>query len=81
MKRKLRLVFWMEGLAAIAAGLSLVLTLLWRDWIEIIFHIDPDNSSGFVEWSIVLLSLTATIFFGFLANREWHRSTASEARS
>ena len=32
-----------------------MITFVWRDWIEILFRIDPDERSGAVEWVIVAL--------------------------
>lgn len=37
------------GLAGLSSQL-LVLTLAWRDWIEIVFRIDPDHGNGSLEW-------------------------------
>jgi hypothetical protein len=75
--RSLRWVFWLEIAAALLSAVSLVLTLLWRDWIEIIFHVDPDHGSGALEWLIVVASLAATVFLGALARHEWRRASAS----
>ena len=78
MKRSLRWVFWIEIVAALPSAVSLVLTLLWRDWIEILFHFDPDRSSGAVEWLIVVASLAITLLLGTLARNEWRRAASSK---
>lgn len=50
---KVRTRFWLEAiLAALSTGFF-ILTLLSRNWIEIVFGVDPDNSSGSLEWLIV----------------------------
>ena len=41
-----RPVFWIEILLAVVSGISTVLTVLWRDWIEILFGMDPDHGNG-----------------------------------
>lgn len=79
MKNSLRLRFWLESGLGAVTGILFVVTLLWRDWIEIIFHVDPDKGNGLLEWSIVgsLLAVTITLFF--LARYEWRRVQPSQA--
>ena len=60
----------MAGLACASAVLALV-TLLWKDWIEIVFGVDPDHRSGSAEWVIVGLSSAATVVFSSFARIEW----------
>ena len=65
---------WTESLLSAASGLLCVVTLIWRDWIELVFHVDPDRGSGALEWSIVagLLALcvvSATAAIGPEARR------------
>jgi hypothetical protein len=56
-----------------------LVTLVWGDWIELVFGVDPDHSSGALEWLIVLgLLLTASIT-GALARAEWGRQRAGSA--
>jgi len=76
-KRQLTLQFWIEiGLASISAFLAII-TLLWPDWIEIVFHIDPDQDSGSLERLIVGLAIVLTLTFLVLARREWRRAALS----
>jgi hypothetical protein len=63
--------FWLElGLAASSAVL-LLLTLVWRDWIELVLRVDPDRGSGSFEWAIVGVSIVATATFSVLARLDW----------
>ena len=70
----LRWRFWFESGLATVTSILFVITLVWPDWIEIVFHVDPDEGNGFVEWSIVGALLIATIVFIVLARYEWRRT-------
>jgi hypothetical protein len=72
--RTLRRRFWMEAGLALLSAFFVVLTALWKDWIEIIFRVDPDHHSGALEWGVVLTFIVATIACSALARREWRRS-------
>jgi hypothetical protein len=71
--RQLRRRFWAEMAMALASGSLLILTLAWKDWIEIVFRVDPDHRSGALEWLIVVVALAATATFTALARYEWRR--------
>lgn len=79
MNQHLRLRFWLELSVAVANVGLLTLTILWPQWIESIFHIDPDAGSGALEWLIVgvTLAISATCFF--LARMEWRRKSTQPA--
>lgn len=69
--------FWMElGLAALST-VSLVLTLVWAEWIELLTGLDPDKGSGSAEWAIAGASATAAIAFAQLTRRERHRAAVA----
>jgi hypothetical protein len=73
MKRELSFRFWIEsGLAFVL----LIATVLWRDWIEIVFGVDPDAGSGALEWTIVVGTAVLTVLFFTLARNEWRRTAA-----
>lgn len=66
--------FWVEmALAAISTGLFAV-TLVWQDWIEIVFKVDPDHGNGRLEWAIVAGALVFALIFWITAGREWRRA-------
>lgn len=69
-----RMRFWVEAvLAALATGLF-VLTLFSRDWIERIFHVEPDEGSGALEWLIVAALAIVAIALIAAARSEWKRA-------
>jgi hypothetical protein len=71
--------FWVEvGLAVFCAFLILI-TLVWKDWIEIVFRVAPDHGNGSFEWLLVTLAVAGTVIFSSLARVEWQR--AREAAS
>jgi hypothetical protein len=69
--------FWVRlALAAISAAL-LVVTLVWHDWVEIVFRVDPDRGNGWLEWLIVAAAFGLTLTFSVSARQEWRRSTSA----
>ena len=71
MMRALRFRFWFETGMAILTSILFAVTLVWRDWIEIVFGIEPDGGSGSLEWLILGVSLGVTIGLFLLARYEW----------
>jgi hypothetical protein len=70
MHPKPRTLFWIESaLASLAVALAAV-TLVWRDWIEWVFGVDPDQHSGYAEWLLVGALLTVAVALALLAGRE-----------
>ena len=78
--RSRRLLLAEIGLAT-ATGILAIVTLISREWIEIVFGVDPDHGSGALEWLIVGALAVATLIFGLLARNEWRRPQASPALS
>lgn len=73
----LRRRFWLETGLAIITGILFVITLIRNDWIEIVFHVDPDNNNGTFEWLIVGVLLVVTITLFILASYEWRRARSA----
>jgi hypothetical protein len=72
-KPNVRARFWWEvGLGVTTAAFA-VITLISREWIEVVFRVDPDRGSGLLEWAIVVALAVATVAFGLLARLEWRR--------
>ena len=76
MSEQLRRRYWVETGMALVSSVVLLLTVLWKDWIEIVFRVDPDQSSGSLERLIVLVSLAITVTTVALARREWRRAAS-----
>ena len=73
----MRMRFWIEAALAPASGLLASVTVLWRDWIEEIFHVDPDGGSGSLEWLIVAALVAVTLTFALAARAEWRRAATT----
>lgn len=67
------------GLATASAALAVV-TAISRVWIEIVFGVDPDGGSGWLEWLIVALLLALSIAIYVIARWE-RRALLTEARA
>lgn len=66
--------FWVEAALSAACVLAFALTLVWREWIEALFRVDPDAGSGALEWGIVVVLGLAALAFSVVARIEWRRS-------
>lgn len=64
------------ALAVLAAGLA-VLTLITREWIELLFGVDPDKGSGALEWAITGALFVAAGAFALIARWERKRLIAA----
>lgn len=65
--------FWFEVALSVASGLLGLVTLVWQDWIEIVFGVDPDHHSGTLEWVIVFALLLIAVIAGVLTRADWGR--------
>jgi hypothetical protein len=66
------------GVAILAAAL-LVLTLVTREWIELLTGWDPDGGSGALEWLIVAVLAVIAIALSLRARSDWRRVQALPA--
>jgi len=74
--------FWVEAGLGLANTVFALLTLAWRDWVEIVFKVDPDHHSGSLEWIIVAVAVAVTVITFAAARIEWRKAaTASGAAS
>ncbi|HLG75573.1 MAG TPA: hypothetical protein VFA09_07235 [Ktedonobacteraceae bacterium] len=73
----LRWRFWLETVLASVASILFVITLVWRNWIEIVFKVDPDNANGSLEWFVVATFLVVAIALFVSAGYEVRRARAA----
>jgi hypothetical protein len=64
------------ALAVLTAGLA-ILTLISREWIELLFGLDPDNGSGALEWAIVVALVVASVALALTARWDRKRHIAA----
>jgi hypothetical protein len=64
---------------AIVSACLFILTLVTREWIELVFRIEPDGGSGALESGIAFAFLLAAVVLFLLARRDHRR--ALEART
>ena len=74
MFRDVRSRFWLEAAAGAVCGVLAVVTLFSREWIELVFGVDPDRGSGALEWAVVLAMFIVTAMSSVAAHREWARA-------
>jgi hypothetical protein len=70
----LRYRFWLESILGSITWVVAGVTLSWHDWIEAVFRVDPDKSSGSAEWLVVLILLILTVALAVGARLEWRRA-------
>lgn len=61
-----------ETTLAAVSGVLGVVTLFWRDWLEVTGW-DPDHHNGSAEWIIAVALIAAAIALGAMARREHRR--------
>ena len=77
MARELRRRFWVETVLGATAGILALVTLISRQWIEVLFGADPDGGSGSLEWTVVAGLALVTVAAGVLARTEFRRTAAA----
>jgi hypothetical protein len=70
-------VFWLELALAVLNAFFAGLTLISREWIEVLFGVDPDGGSGALEVAIVICLIAAAVVMVALARMEWRRINAA----
>jgi len=65
--------FWVETGLGVLSGVAATVILVVPDWIEVVVGVDPDHSSGALEWYVVAVLVVSALAFGLLARREWRQ--------
>ena len=76
---RLRLQAKLETGVAILAAALLVLTLITREWIELLTGWDPDGGSGALEWGIVVVLAVIAVGLSLRARSDWRKVQALPA--
>ena len=63
--------FWIETALGTVSAALLIVSLVWRNWLELAFGVDPDAGGGALEWIFVGLALAITVGSIYLARRDW----------
>ncbi|MFF0431562.1 ABC transporter permease [Streptomyces sp. NPDC004327] len=79
--RALRPRFWVEVVLGSLSAVLLVITLVRRDWIEIVFGVDPDAGSGALEWLVVAITALVAVGCAVGARLEWRRTHPAGAHA
>ena len=77
--RQKRLIGAETALASLA-GILAILSVFWRDWIEILFHLDPDHHNGNAELLAITSLACLSLVLGVTARWQtvrWRRAAAS----
>jgi hypothetical protein len=80
-KTSLSFRFYVESALALVGAALFVLTLVWNDWIEIVFHVDPDAGNGSAELLLSVALLAIAGVSAWMARTEWRRSGQVKAVS
>jgi hypothetical protein len=72
--------FYVEAVLGAATAGLFFLTLVWNDWIELAFKVDPDAGDGSLEKAICIVLLAIALGSAWLARTEWQRMRSAVAR-
>jgi hypothetical protein len=70
--------FYIEVILGGAALGLFAVTLVWNDWIELVFKVDPDAGNGSLEYFVCFVLLAVTAMSWWFARSEWRRARSSQ---
>ena len=76
-QRELPARYWVELVLAVVGGLLFLLTLITREWIEILTGWDPDGGNGTLELALAIGLLVIAAVSALLARRDYVAATAA----
>lgn len=62
---------WLATVSAVSGMGLCLLTLVWSEWIELLFGVDPDGGSGALELQVAGAFLVASVLLAGQARRDW----------
>jgi hypothetical protein len=77
MRPKLPTRFWVTTVFAALTALLATVTLFVADWIETVFHVDPDSGNGSFEWFVVIVLFGVSVVSAFVSGVEWGRMVSA----
>ena len=79
MRAKVGVRFWAELAVGLVSGVLFLATVIWPQWIELVFGADPDGGSGEAEWGVVAVFAVVSAVTLLLARIEWRRRVVARA--
>ncbi|GAB3002875.1 hypothetical protein [Saccharothrix stipae] len=76
-RAKVRGRFWVEAALAAVTGVVTAATLFSREWVEVVFGVEPDGGGGSFEWVVVRVAGLAFVVRSGLTAAEWRRAVAA----
>ena len=74
MSRNVPVRFWIEAVCAVLGMALFVLTLITREWFELLTGIDPDGGSGALELALAFGLLAVSAVSGLAARHHYRRA-------
>lgn len=71
--------FWLEVGSAFVTGLLAAITIVRRDWVELILGVEPDHGSGLFEVAVTVVVASAALLLAVTARTEWRGRRTSTA--
>lgn len=75
MDPRLRGRFRLECMLALLGACTTVIAVIWPNWIEMLFRVEPDNGNGSTEYGLAIGLLAATLLLTIRAGWTWRKST------